>query len=232
MRFPICGRLLHTVTPLAVRQFECRGEERGRRLIVLLPGIDDTKEDYEFHGFAEPVQRRGLSVDLVAVDAHYGYYANRTVLERLKHDVIAPARDKGYREIWLAGISLGGLGALLYAREHPGDIAGIVALAPFLGDSRIIEEISGAGGVRQWLSGDPIKNDYQRSLWAWLKRYEHPAPGLPDLYLAYGDRDKFAHGHRLLSELLPLDHVLQTRGTHNWTTWKRLWEQFLARRSF
>ena len=33
---------------------------------------------------------------MVAVGAHLGYYANRTIVVRLHEDVIGPARAKGY----------------------------------------------------------------------------------------------------------------------------------------
>jgi hypothetical protein len=41
-------------------------------------------------------------VDLVAVDALLGYYLRRTVLERLRQEVVAPARGASY-EVWLGG---------------------------------------------------------------------------------------------------------------------------------
>jgi pimeloyl-ACP methyl ester carboxylesterase len=195
--------------------------------MVLLPGIGDMMDDYEFHGFIEAVRRSNLPVDLVAVDAHYGYYADRTVLDRLRDDVIAPAGARGYQAIWLVGISMGGFGALLYASEHPGEITGVVALAPFLGDTGIIREIMRAGGVTRWHPVDIAEHDYPRRLWSWLKQYERPAPHLPIVYLAYGDRDTFAAGHRALGEILPPARVLVTRGAHDWQTWKRLWDRIL-----
>jgi pimeloyl-ACP methyl ester carboxylesterase len=222
--------LLETVAPLAIRPFECPGQDAKRHLMVLLPGIGDTMDDYEFHGFVEPVRRRAPAMDLVAVDAHYGYYAKRTVLERLRHDVIEPARARGYQAVWLVGISMGGFGALLYAANYPGEIAGVVALAPFLGEPWIIREIAAAGGLRQWTPGHITASDYPRQLWGWLKRYEHPSSDLPALYLAYGDRDAFAMGHRLLEAILPQERVLTTPGSHDWPTWKRLWDLFLTTR--
>ena len=53
------------------------------------------------------------------------------MVDRLKEDVINPAKEKGYTKIWLVGISLGGLGSLLYAMEHPSDIEGMLVLAPY-----------------------------------------------------------------------------------------------------
>ena len=66
--------------------------------------------------------------------------------------MIDPARREGKDNIWLVGFSMGGLGSLLYLREHPEYIEGVCLIAPFLGDEEIIEEIQAAGGVRSCAS--------------------------------------------------------------------------------
>jgi len=114
-------------------------------LMVLLPGIRDTRDDFERHGFIAAVRERDLPVDLVAVDAHFGYYTKRTLIERLLADVIVPAREDGYDRVILVGVSLGGLGALITAREAPDQVDGIVLIAPFLGEKKFISEIEAAG---------------------------------------------------------------------------------------
>ena len=81
-------------------------------------------------------------------------------MNRLREDVIGPARSGGYSTIWLVGISLGGLGAGLYTGHYPGDVASLVLLAPFLGEAPIIEEIAAAGGVRTWNPGEMATSDY------------------------------------------------------------------------
>ncbi len=52
----------------------------------------------------------GLTADIVAADAHLGYYERRVVHIRIDEDVIAAGTRSGPRRVWLAGISLGGLG--------------------------------------------------------------------------------------------------------------------------
>ena len=227
LRYPWCQGLLPASTPLRVCYYEWA--KAPTELMVFLPGIGDIPEDYGSRGFIEAIRQRGIPTAIAVVDAHYGYYAKRTVLERLREDIIAPAKARGFERVWLVGISLGGAGALLYAREHPRDIDGLVVLAPFLGHPPVIEEIRCVGGVCQWQPGHIEEGDYARGLWQWLKRYSHPAPDLPLLYLGYGEHDSFASANRLLAEILPESHVFVTTGGHDWPTWKRLWEQFLSK---
>src|SRR5712672_3477612 len=58
-----------------------------------------------------------MLADIVVADLHFGYYLRQTAIERLREDVILPARTRGYQCISLVGISLGGFGALYYAES-------------------------------------------------------------------------------------------------------------------
>lgn len=194
-------------------------------LAVLLPGRFGRPSNFVRARFREAADERGLAVDLIAVDAHLGYYRDRSILDRLHEDVLAPARAEGYREVWIVGASLGGLGALLYARDRPEDLQGILAIAPFLGDDELIEEIRSQGGARSW-SPDPAtaEEDFPR-LWRWLRsRTEDAVP----LHLAFGTEDRFAPAGRLLAELLPDPQVHTTAGGHDWKVWAGLWREFLG----
>ena len=68
-----------------------------------------------------------------------------TFLERLATDVIAPAKARGYDEIWMMGPSMGGFGSLFYARAHTTDITGVLSIAPFLGDEDLDQGDRGRG---------------------------------------------------------------------------------------
>ena len=57
--------------------------------------------------------------------------------------------EAGYENIWLLGISMGGLGTLLYASEYPEQVDGVVLLAPFLGDRSAIETIVATGPLEE-----------------------------------------------------------------------------------
>lgn len=202
-------------------------------LIVLLPGAYDTAEDFQRHGFAQAVQRHGVAADLVMADAHIGYYNDDLIVERLQRDIVEPARRKGYRRIWLAGISLGGYGSLLYAKRHGTEISGMFLMAPFLGNRSLIAEVQRAGGLAAWQPGQVSPADYDRRLWAWLKGYA-PAPGAgeerPPLVIGYGLSDRFAGSNALLAASLPDGHAFTTEGGHDWAPWRRLWDDFLGRK--
>jgi pimeloyl-ACP methyl ester carboxylesterase len=201
----------------------------GGDLIVFLPGRGDQAEDFERRGFLAAARSAGLAADVLAVDAHLAYYQKRVIVERLWEDVVVPARARGYQRLWFVGISLGGLGSLLLAQYHPEAPAGLFILAPYLGDEGLAHEIESAGGLARW-TGAPSRDDF-RGLWGWLRGDAAGEPR-PRLWLAYGESDRYAYGHRLLAATLPKEQVLVTAGKHDWTAWSRLWSQFLAGGAF
>src|SRR5690349_11483752 len=152
-----------------MRTVELAEKTGGDCLAVLLPGRYDEPESFRRAGFAEAVERRALKLDLLGVDSHLGYFRDRSIVERLRLDVIQPARAAGYRTIWIVGTSLGGLGGLLYLHEHADDLSGVLALAPYLGDDDVIREIKAAGGPTRWTPPSPLPADQVgRELWSWL----------------------------------------------------------------
>ena len=125
----------------------------GRIMLVMLPGVRDRPQDLVQHGFIRALRERGLPVDVVAADAHMDYYLEHKVIERLAADIITPARTAKYQRIWLMGISLGGMGSVIYALEHPADIEGMILLAPYLGARGTIAEVVREGGLNYWQPG-------------------------------------------------------------------------------
>lgn len=229
--FPGCAVLLSAKAPLD--RIDYRQPGHHDTLLVLLPGMGDHAADFDPHGFIRAVSARHLPVDMVAVDAHFAYYAQRNIIERLHADIIQPARARGYRHIWLAGISLGGLGALLYTQAYPADITGVLLLAPYLGNAQIIREVAHQPEPGNWRTDDADEQAPFRSLWRWLAaRAQQAATARPPLYLAFGHQDRLAAGHRQLARLLPAQQVLELPGRHDWPTWQRLWACLLDQRPF
>jgi pimeloyl-ACP methyl ester carboxylesterase len=207
---------------------------RPQTLLVMLPGASSLPEEFLREGFVRALRERHLAVDVLLVDAHPGYYKDRTVLERLQADVIAPARAKGYRKIWLVGVSLGGLGALIQARAQPADADGLMLLAPYLGERRVTDAVQADGGLKAWRGAapDPVPDDLDLRLWQWLQAYAtEPAQRLP-LVLGYALGDRLAPANRLLADSLPADRVFTTAGGHDWPEWRLLWKQMLERADF
>ena len=204
------------------------GAIRASRLLVMLPGIGMKAQEFVDHGFIAALQARRTPVDVVIADAHADLYLDDSILERLSADVIVPTMARGYAALWLLGISLGGMGALGYAREHPRQVEGIVLLAPFLGVPGTIAEVRRAGGLARWEPG-PVVDDRERAVLAWLKEL---GSGHPTLTLGYGRGDRFAAGHALLAERLPAERVVIEEGGHDWETWAKLWHRILDRQLF
>lgn len=218
---PPFGRRLATPTPLL--KIEYPASRQSKTLFVFLPGIDDLAEDFERRGIIDEMRNQAVDANAMAVDAHYGYYAREEIFERITDDVILSANTAGYEEIWIAGISLGGFGAALYAAHHPERVSGLMLMAPYLGRKELIDEIVRAGGVRKWNPGFIPKGDHERFLWAWIKRRLSGATfGLP-ICLGYGRSDRFADANQLLASVLPQECVIVLDGGHDWRTWKRIW---------
>ncbi len=205
-------------------------------LFVLLPGMGDRAEAFEQRGFVETLRKSGRSIDIRAADATFGYYMKGTMLERFEADVMAPARARGYQEIWLSGPSMGGFGSLFYARAHSADVICVLAIAPFLGDRTLIEEITNAGVLKNWQA--PVREEtmnpdnYQRELWRWLQAVAQGREAAPLIFAGYGTSDKLRAADSLLTAELPPARVFLTDGKHEWPAWQRVLQSFLASPDF
>jgi pimeloyl-ACP methyl ester carboxylesterase len=218
----------NSTIPIRTINFEPSEPSRHGTLVVFLPGRGSGVASFEEHGFVQELQRRNPGIDMVGVEAHLGYYLDRTLPRRLKEDVITPAQKLGYRRIWLVGISMGGLGALLYDTTYPGDLTGICLLAPYLGDGSLLEEIGRSGGLARW---QPVEanSDIEREIWVTLKAYLQSERSAGRVYLGFGTRDRFAAADRFFAGLLPTGQVLSVPGSHDWPTWRALWDLTLER---
>ncbi len=219
-----CRVLFPAPAPMSSLSYPAAGP--APTLLVLLPGSGDRAVTYEERGFIAAVRERGLPVDVVAANATFGYYVHQTLRDRMEEDVLTPLFAKGHPHLWLGGISMGGLGAVLLAADHPGKVEGIFMLAPYLGEAPVLDEIERAGGLAKWEPPEG-RTDFQREAWRALKTFTDGAPGRPQLYLGFGEDDRFHRGHRLLAAALPPDKVFRTDGGHDWPPWQRLWGTLL-----
>jgi pimeloyl-ACP methyl ester carboxylesterase len=218
-----------TSIPMDTVYFNPAGPDQNSILIVFLPGRWNSAANFAEEGFVAAVRRSGIPADMMAAEAHMGYYLARTFPERLHEDVIVPAKNKGYRQIWLVGISIGGLGALWYDGTYSGELAGLVVLAPYLGEPEIYGEVARSGGVAKWDPSPIAADDWQRKLWFNLKTFEAREKSLDRLYLGYGLQDRFAVPDGMLAKVLPGEQVFTAEGGHDWATWRRLLEEMLKK---
>jgi len=205
--------------------FAAQPERQSDTLIIMLPGRGDRGSDFERRGFFEIAA--GQDFDMIAADAHFGYYRARSLDQRLREDIVQPARTRGYQQIWLLGISAGGFGAMRYSSQHPEDIDGLILLAPWPGDRKLVAEISDHGGLAAWASAPgSAGEDFQRETWLWLAEVTQQ-PGNPTIILGYGDQDRFARAGGLMGDRLAAEHHLIHEGGHDWPTWRSLWREVI-----
>lgn len=233
----LIGCVVPMAAPTPLRSIEYANPSGPARcLFVLLPGMGDRAEAFEKRGFVDELRAHSLSADIRATDATFGYYMRGTFLDRLAADVIAPAKARGYQEIWIAGPSMGGFGSLFYTHARTADISGVLAIAPFLGDRDVIEEITAAGGLKNWKPPAAVaqmdRDNYQREMWRWLQAVTQGRETAPPIYLGYGDADKLGPADSLLRAELPPSHVFMTNGAHEWGAWRRVLKSFLESPEF
>lgn len=217
------------------------GRTGTRTLVSMLPGAYSRPADFESQGFVRQLRQAGWGHDVALVDAHLGYVTDRSVLLRLREDLLLPARRQGYESIWLVGISLGGFVALIQALEEEPLVDGVVTLAPYLG-SRLV--------YRRWLAlpdeqrAQALKDWSEAPADTHSARQEHQAEEAmvhrlwsrharrdvkPPVWIGWGLRDRFAQANAALSAAWPERFRLSAEGDHDWPAWKALWAQWLER---
>lgn len=191
-------------------------------LLVLLPGAYMTPAQFADNGFVAAVDRRGLALDLVAVDLDLEVISGGGALATVHSEILAPARAD-YAHVWLGGISLGGLLALCQAADAPGSVDGLCLLAPYPGSRLTTNSIARAGGLERWQPGAGELEDPEFRVWDWLRR---PPPDLP-AFVGWGSDDRFAVGMAEIAGRFPPAARCALPGGHEWPVWRDLWERFL-----
>lgn len=201
-------------------------------LVVVLPGRRDNAAVLSAKGVAEAIQAAWPRAEVVLTSATLDYYMDGGLARRLHEQVVLPAMAGGKRPLYLVGASMGGLGVLLYDQAYPGAADGLVLLAPFLGNARLLREIQAAGGIASWQPGPrPAavdRGNYQRELWRHLQSW--PASGRGDsVWLAWGDRDRLRRAVPVIAPLLAPAQMLERPGGHAWTVWTPAAAEIFAR---
>ena len=200
---------------------------RAETLVVLLPPSGARIEDFYTQGFVDAVRQRDIPIDLMLAEVTYRHVMEKTVASALHEHVVQPAQAAGYRNIWLAGISLGAFNALHYASKHASHLAGIHLISPYPGTGDIIAEIIGGSGTTAWVRASPSNQEDERAWWHWLCREADQGQWRTPVYFGTGSEDRFLNGQHMLADLLPAERVRILPGLHDWPTWQSLWHDWL-----
>ena len=204
--------------------------DEGRRtalLIALLSGTYSEPEDFVREGFPDAVHAHGIDAEVVMAQVRAAWFADGSIVERIRESVVAPAQSRGRSRIWLAGVSLGGLAALCYAARHEDDVEGIVLISPYPATRDVLREMEAAGGLGQWRPAIPPEGDLEREAWLWLAGSR---AGRTPVHCYFASGDRFAPGQRTMARALDPELVRERPGGHDWSAWRALWEEFLADR--
>lgn len=221
---PFVARPGAATMPLTRIAAPCRADT----LVVMLPGAYSAPQEFIDEGWVAALHtQRRLAADVWLADAPVAYYTERRILDRLREDVLRPARAQGYARVWLAGISIGGFGALGYETRFPGEVDGVLAIAPYLGRRLLLQEISAAGGPERWRAEarapQRSDDDLEREIW-----WRLAGGDTATLHLGHGVDDRFADAQRVAAGLLG-ERGFSAPGGHDWPAWRPLWAQWLDR---
>ena len=213
-----CAYIRPVETPIPTQAYG--DTDTAERIFVLLPGLHDDPDSFERRGFLA-VARDNWSgrkrAAFVTVDAHYGYYRERSIDRRLKDEVLTVFAG---RPVTGVGVSLGGLGVLVTARRYPDLFDRLVLIAPFVGSPDQIERLKRDPGAEP-------RNDFEAEIFALWRWMEDGANGLP-ITVLYGEDDGFGAGYDHLASLAPTISFRAGPGGHDWRTWNRLWAGWLG----
>ena len=194
-------------------------------MLALLSGTFSEPEDFVREGFSAAVHDHGIAAELVMAEMRASWFADGSVVDRIREAVIVPAHERGRARIWLVGISLGGLAALCYAARHASEIEGILLISPYPATRPVLREMQDAGGIERWKPAIPPGGDLEREAWSWLLQRRD---GRPRVHCYFASDDRFAPGQRQMAEAVAPERVRELPGGHDWDAWRALWREFLC----
>ena len=187
-----CALLVDVKSP--VKLLWDKTGKKTDRLIIFFPGLYDTEEKFKDEDFFSIARKEGVSADLVSVNVNVFHLVKGMMIERVEKDIFETAKETGYKNIWLVGVSLGGLNSLLFNIKHEKDLCGVVTLAPYVADTPLTEDLSDAKSINDWkpsTNGDKLDLEKRlQQLWIWLKE-SSSNNNLKKIYLGYGKQDRY-----------------------------------------
>jgi hypothetical protein len=205
------------------RQLVEGSQQDNEVLIIVLPGILSDALDMQKRGLPDAIHRGWPEPDILLADLTLNFYRKGLAVKRLHDEIVVPARQQGYSEIWLAGGSMGGLGTLMYEWQHPEELDGLVLISPYLGGDDVTEAIRQAGGLILWNSGERAKvmdsDNYDRLVWQMAQDWIGDETKLQRIWLMCGDEDELYPDVQMLGAILPEGRYFPGPGDHSWDYW-------------
>lgn len=208
-------------------------EGKNDSLIILLPGVYDTAETFKDEQFFTIARKAGIKADMVAANIHLWHLVQEMMIERIEKDIFRQIKNKGYKNIWFVGISLGGLNSLLFYQKYTREVCGVVVVSPYIADKGLIKELKQAGGIKNW-QPDVIENKKTIEkrlllLWVWLQQQDIKN-NLNQVFLGYGKQDRYIESIKLFENILDKKNVIKVEGEHDWDTGQKIWQKQLSSR--
>lgn len=207
--------------------------EKVDSLVIFLPGLLDTAKTFKEEHFFSSARKAGVKADMVAAGIHLRHLIKKVMIERVEKDIFQHIQDRGYKNIWFVGMSLGGLNSLLFYQKHAKNICGVILLAPYLADESLAKELNGAGNIESWKSKQTettkVVKQNLRFIWEWLQQ-QALKNNLDQIYLGYGKSDKYQESISILHNMLDEENVVVIEGKHDWKTAHKIWQQQLSSR--
>lgn len=204
------------------------------KLIIFFPGLYDTAEKFKDEEFFSIARKAGIKADMVSANVNVFHLIKEKVIERIESDVFQQAKSDGYKNIWLVGVSLGGLNSLLFYRKHSRDICGVVTLAPYVANTPLINDLKNAKDINNWqpisIDDKSVLEQKLQILWLWLKE-QSLKNNLRAVYLGYGNQDRYIDAIELFGKVLHKNNIINIEGGHNWDTSQKIWQKQLLSRT-
>jgi len=216
-----CVYLKAVSRPLDYRLYEV---ERADNLLILLPGMGDSTEHYDKHRFPQTLQQLHSNWDVLVLDAHFGYYRDRVLIDAVKQDILPIIDRKTYKKIVVGGISMGGYGAMLLQYALAERVDGVILIAAYLGEKDLLEQAT-QQPISKW-QATANQDREQQALAYWYRQNKSKS------LLAFGTADQFAKNMTWLGEETQEGNKYQREGGHKWTTWKLLWQEMVQHPTF
>lgn len=213
-------------------QLSVHAEPGAELTLLFLPPAAASADDFVRHGFISALTQQQVMCNYLQAELPPDLYANGTFLPLLEQALLT--QTPGQR-LWLVGISLGAMTALACAARGHLKLEGVVALAPWPGPRDAWRDLVTCGELKpqapSTFDQTSIEETHvERRVWHWLAQttVQTTAQNIrPKVFMAHGERDRFAEGQRCLARYLPPNQVITDDSAHDWDGFCALWQQFL-----